>query len=363
MQRILIIDDEESIRTMMAMILQSSGYETLEAETGDRGLALAREQLPDLTVCDVNMPNMDGKSLLQAFRADPDLANRPVVIMTGDSSRTPLRTAMNLGADDYLAKPFTAVELLECVKTRLKRAEVNSRVEGKVIQDLRSSIHSALPHEFFTPLAGIIGISEILVDEAETISRDELRELAADIRRSGERLHRTLRNYLMIFEFDSGTGLFSSPGTGHVVSAEDTRIVLENQARAAANRHQREQDLQLELQPCSLSIEPVALAVLIEELVDNACSFSRKGTPVLVRFDSDGPEAVLRVTDRGRGMKPEQTDRIGAFVQFDRQRYEQQGLGLGLSLVRRLLQRSKGTFSLQSEPGKGTQAAVRLPAA
>jgi two-component system sensor kinase len=76
MKRILIIDDEEPIRSTVGLILQAAGYNTLEADSGETGLALAREHLPDLTFCDVNMPKMDGQAVVRAFRTDPDLSTR-----------------------------------------------------------------------------------------------------------------------------------------------------------------------------------------------------------------------------------------------------------------------------------------------
>lgn len=360
MKRILVIDDEEAIRSTLGMILQAGGYETLEADGGESGLALAREHLPDLTFCDVNMPKMDGQAVVRAFRADPDLATRQIVIITGNPSHTTQRTAMDLGADDYLTKPFTADEVLHCAETRLKRADIHWRVENQALQDLRSSLHSTLPHEFFTPLVGIVGMSELLIEEAGKISREEIVDLAKNIHRSGERLHRTLRNYLRILELDQlpvATAVPASPlAAGQVESA------LHRITRAVALRHSREGDLVASLQPSRPVITPDAFELIIEELTDNAFGFSRQGTPVKVELVTAGSSAVFRVTDLGRGLTQEQIERIGAFRQFDRKRHEQQGLGLGLTLVSRLLEQAGGNLTLTSKPGEGTTATVTLPA-
>lgn len=362
MKRILIIDDEEPMRMTVKMILESAGYEILEADSGRQGLLLAREHLPDLTLCDVNMPGMDGTGVLQSFRADPDLANRSFVMMTGNPLQTPQRVGMNLGADDYLAKPFKVDELLQCVETRLKRAEVHWRVEGKTLQDLRTTIHSVLPHEFFTPLVGIIGLSEVLKEEAGELSRESIVEYATNIERSGQRLHRTLRNYLKILDLDQTAAESRPARPGSALTATDALTVVENTARTVAAKHGRTADLVLRLTPCAVTLDRDALAVLVEELLENACGFSRLGTPVVVEFFVDQDATTLRVTDKGRGMTPEQIDRIGAFKQFDRKRYEQQGLGLGLSLVNRLLHRAGGALALHSIMGEGTTATLSLPA-
>lgn len=360
MKRILIIDDEEPIRSTLGMILQAGGYETLEADSGESGLALAREHLPDLTFCDVNMPKMDGRAVVRAYRADPDLTTRQIVIITGNPSHTTQRTAMNLGADDYLTKPFTADQVLQCAKTRLKRADIHWRVENQALQDLRGSLHTTLPHEFFTPLVGIVGMSELLIEEAGEISREEVVELAQNIHRSGERLHRTLRNYLRILELDQAPAATVTPVVP--LPPAQAESALNRAAQMVAARHKRTGDLQLNLQPCSPVIALDAFELIVEELADNAFGFSRQGTPVKVDLFPENQKVILRVVDQGRGLTPDQIEKIGAFQQFERKRYEQQGLGLGLTLVNRLLDQTGGKLSLASKPGEGTTATVALPA-
>ncbi|HWA07832.1 MAG TPA: hybrid sensor histidine kinase/response regulator [Opitutaceae bacterium] len=361
MKRILIIDDESAMRDTIAMVLESSGYQTLQAESGEKGLGLAREFLPDLTICDVNMPQMDGTRVLTAFRADADLAMKPFVMMTGNPTQTPQRVGMNLGADDYLVKPFKMPDLLQCVETRLKRAELHWRVEGKTLQELRSTLHTVLPHEFFTPLAGIIGLSEVLREEAAELTTDKIVSYAADIERSGQRLHRTLRNYLKILDLDQSEASARPARPLEPLTATETASVVETTVKAVAQKHHRTDDLTLKLQPATPGVERDTLAVFAEELAENACGFSRHGTPLTVEFFPEKGSVVLRVTDKGRGMTEEQINRIGAFMQFDRKRYEQQGLGLGLSLVGRLLQRAGGTLNVQSAMGEGTTVTLTVP--
>ncbi len=97
---------------------------------------------------------------------------------------------------------------------------------------------------------------------------------------------------------------------------------------------------------------------IVEELVDNAFKFSRQGSSVSVELASD---RRLVVTDQGRGMTPDEVERIGAFQQFDRKKYEQQGLGLGLILVQKMCALNRATFALESNPGRGTRAEVAFP--
>jgi two-component system sensor histidine kinase/response regulator len=126
-------------------------------------------------------------------------------------------------------------------------------------------------------------------------------------------------------------------------------------------RYKRQADLSVNLAESQIAGRPAEIAMIVEELVDNACNFSRKGTPVTVSLSAAG---VLTVTDEGRGMAPGQVEHIGAFQQFDRKKYEQQGLGLGLVLVLKLIARCGGSFTVESEVGKGTtaKAMFKVPA-
>lgn len=121
MKTILIIEDEEQTRKNLATILRMEGHTALTASDGQVGLELARNESPDLILCDVMMPRLDGHGVLAALRADKVTAAIPFIFLTARGERSDLRTGMNLGADDYLTKPATARELLAAIDARLKR--------------------------------------------------------------------------------------------------------------------------------------------------------------------------------------------------------------------------------------------------
>ena len=118
---ILIIEDEIRTRDNLAVILGMEGYQTLTAAQGAEGLKLARTKVPDLILCDVTMPELDGFQVLTALRADADTSAIPFIFLTAKSDRADHRTGMTLGADDYLSKPATAEEVLDAVESRLIR--------------------------------------------------------------------------------------------------------------------------------------------------------------------------------------------------------------------------------------------------
>lgn len=119
MKRILVIEDEEDIRRNIAQILGFEGYEWMEAADGKTGLDLALNNDYDLILCDIMMPVMDGYEVLEKLKIQK--TPPPFVFITALSGRTDFRAGMNLGADDYLTKPFTLKELTECVKAQLQK--------------------------------------------------------------------------------------------------------------------------------------------------------------------------------------------------------------------------------------------------
>ena len=131
MKKVLVIEDEPEMRRNLVTILRMEGYAPLAAEHGRAGVQLAAAQSPDLILCDVMMPNLDGYGVLQELRQDPRTAVIPFIFLTAKGEKDDLRSGMNLGADDYLTKPVVKAELLEAIQARLRRAEEQARREFK----------------------------------------------------------------------------------------------------------------------------------------------------------------------------------------------------------------------------------------
>jgi DNA-binding response OmpR family regulator len=121
MTKILVIEDEGPIRDKIEMVLRLEGYDVMGAADGESGVAAAIAQSPDLIICDVLMPRMNGYSALSALRSDDRTAAIPVIFLTAAVSRQDMRKSMELGADDFIPKPYTVDELLTAVQTRLAR--------------------------------------------------------------------------------------------------------------------------------------------------------------------------------------------------------------------------------------------------
>ena len=130
MKKILVIEDQAPMRRNIALLLEMEGFLVVTAENGASGVATAKKERPDLVLCDVMMPEMDGYGVVQALRAERDFATIPFIFLTARTDKADVRIGMNFGADDYLAKPVIREDLLAAVHARLARAQAfDERVE------------------------------------------------------------------------------------------------------------------------------------------------------------------------------------------------------------------------------------------
>src|SRR2546425_2056191 len=202
MQKILIIDDEEWLREMVHVALHQQGFDVIEAPDGTMGIELARKELPDLILCDVNMEKMDGYATLSSLRNEPATLSIPFILMTGLADNAGMRHGMELGADDYLPKPFTIEGLYAAVEARLRKAQTMRQESEKKLADLRDNISLMLPHELRTPLNGILAYGEILASEAATLPPNEVAEMGQVIHYSAKRLEHLIENFLIYAQIE-----------------------------------------------------------------------------------------------------------------------------------------------------------------
>ena len=176
--KILVIEDVHALRSDMIEMLRLEGYDVAGAENGVTGLEMAQAFQPDLVLCDIMMPVLDGYGVLQGMRSEPNLRTIPFIFLTAKSDRTDVRRGMGLGADDYLTTPVENEELLAAIRARLNQRETIEEMTESKLTQLRQSITTALPHELRTPLNAIIGFSDMLMVEAPHITPSQVLEWA-----------------------------------------------------------------------------------------------------------------------------------------------------------------------------------------
>jgi two-component system, sensor histidine kinase and response regulator len=355
--KVLVIEDDPNWRALLEAKLEEGGHTVLAAADGIAGLALAAE-LPDVILCDIDMPRLNGFGVLEALRQQPALRDIPFIFLTGKTDRADQRKGMVHGADDYITKPFEYAELVEGITAVLaKRAALAEQLRRHTEQH-RRELEAPWGHELLTPLNGILGAAALLESEFATISRPELKEMAASIRVSAERQLALARKLMQHFQLEQ---LIESHWHDPHAGVEAGSAV-EDEAGLVAKNAGRSADLRLGCTPAAVRISPAWLQSAVAELVENAFKFSPAGSPVTVTARAAEGLFRIEVTDRGPGLSAAEREGIAAFKQFGRAKFEQQGLGLGLSLVRNIARLHHGSLTLAPGPdGTGLHAILELP--
>src|SRR5271155_1430985 len=187
---------------MMQLALRQRGFEVVEAANGADGIEKARRELPDLILCDINMEKVDGYLTLSSLRNEAPTAAIPFILMTGLANNDGMRHGMELGADDYLPKPFTTEALYSAVDARLKKAQTIRDEAERKLASLRDNISLMMPHEMRTPLNGILSNAELLATSAATLQPGEIAEMGQEIFKSSQRLERLIENFLIYAQLE-----------------------------------------------------------------------------------------------------------------------------------------------------------------
>jgi two-component system, sensor histidine kinase and response regulator len=360
-KRILCIEDDPGMRMSIRLMLELGEYEMEEAADGKEGVDLALKILPDLIVCDIRMPGMDGFETLEELRKHELTARIPFIFLTGEDPRTNLRKGMNLGADDFILKPIDVDDFLKAVKVRLEETERRKIESQRAIDELSENITRAVPHELRTPMTGILGLTELLKSQVEEMTPKEIKDLSKLLYDSAVRMNQTLEKFWIHTQClllpNDPAKLSVSRQTG----SKEAHEVIKRNAEELASAHNRSNDLILNLSAMSVAISERYLEQILRQVIDNAFKFSPAGAQVTISTRCENGMGEITLKDRGRGMSEEQIKKVHTFMQFDRERYEQQGLGLGLMIAKRLTEIHEGTIRVSSTQGSGTTICLSFP--
>ena len=356
MKKILVIEDESSLREGIRDVLSFEGYEVLEAENGNYGYQKTLANMPDLILCDVMMPEMDGYDLLKLVRNNEDTKLIPFVFLTALAERSDIRSGMEHGSDDYISKPFTRDELIKVVETRLKKSGEIKEHADIALGELRNNIITRLPHELRTPLNGILGYGQLLKDYPESFTPAELPKIGNDIYLSAVRLYRLIENYLIYVRLELTK--YDQIGKFELSNQDE---ICKREAFKVAKNVGRLMDLEMTISKGVVFVPQLDFAKIVEELLGNAFKFSPEGTQVALNTSVVNGTFTMTVGDNGRGMTVTDIKKIEAYMQFDRHIYEQQGSGLGLIIVKRIVELYKGLLKIDNKEDGGLLFTVELP--
>jgi signal transduction histidine kinase len=273
---------------------------------------------------------------------------------------------MELGADDYLTKPFTRSELLAAIRARLSRHSALMEAHQQQLDQAKTTLTHLVTHELRTPLISIMMIQDIIGRRLGQLSEAQLRDLLDTLATGTKRLVHVVEQMVYITELESGT--LSTAAVADRGKAVELWQIITTSIDLGRRFAYRNQDGTILTQQRDRDMMVVAnissLKHALAELISNALAFSPEGSTVtIVQWKADG-SAWISIVDQGSGISSEQVSQVfNEFYQVDRAKREQQGIGLGLSVAKRIIEAHGGSLSLSSVSDKGTQVVVSLPAA
>lgn len=353
---ILIIEDEQSIRETLRDLLEVHGHTVTEAANGLDGVLMAG-QGPDIILCDIGMPGLNGHQVITAVQQQPACRDIPFIFLTARTSREDMRQGMELGADDYVTKPFTEADVIRAIDARVRRQQpLRERLE-QLINGQRREIRANWSHELMTPLNGLLGGLDLIESEAGDLKVSDIKDLL-DIVRGGARRQEALSRKLVLhFELEQLKA--NAARKQYICPAADA--VLEG-ARRAAEEAGRGRDLTVTAERGEVLAFGSHLLAAVAEVVSNAFRYSMPGQLVTVMGRRAVNHYLIDVIDRGPGLPVEECDQVGPFVQFGREKKEQQGLGLGLAIARSVAELGGGNLTVRPcLSSRGLHVAFDLP--
>jgi signal transduction histidine kinase len=372
--RVLVVEDEPDMRRYLAELLEPD-YSVLQARSGPEGLHLVREHAPDLVLLDLMLPEIDGLEVCRRIRSDTDLRQPKVMLLTARVDERPKLCALEQGADDFLTKPFSSVE----VKTRLRNLLATARLErdlvernrslARALEDLRrtqaqlvhseklnalGSLAAGLLHEINNPLNYSLAALQLLGSDPLVKDSPLLAEVVGDIDEGMQRIRAIV----------SDLHAFAYPSEAQKQRPFDFREALESALRFTAHELKAVEVVQALPQQTRVLGSKSHLVQVLVNLFDNAAqavepvAAERPGR-VRITGERTGGRLLIRVSDNGVGMDEQTRTRI--FDPFFTTREVGKGMGLGLSVCHTIVANHGGRLVAASRAGGGTEMSFDLP--
>jgi len=395
---ILIVDDEPDNFDVIETILSAQAYTLNYAMNGHDAIEGLDAFNPDLILLDVMMPGIDGIQVCRQIKESPQWQGVPIIMVTALNTKEDLARCLQAGADDFIGKPVNTLELRARVHSMLRIKQQHDRIQaftklqrntinllGNNLQELRGNLTFSLPHELNTPLNGILGSLNFLLQDLEEMDRTEVRELLEISYISACRLENLTRRFLNLLSLEFQTMTLKEKTESipedhddqmipnlnlqkreddHPTQSDNCKsnsVFITHLAQTIAAGMKRSQDLTCQLETIELAITEHHLRWIVSELIDNAFKFSQPETPVIINGVAKEEMFYVSISDRGRGMTQEQIGKIGAFMQFERKTYAQQGPGLGLKIAQKVVELYGGRLNLSSIYQQETTVEIELP--
>lgn len=356
--RILLVEDNDELRDLVAQRLAAT-YQVEEAEDGEQGLAAARRDTPDLIVSDVMMPRLDGHELCRRLRADPSLAAVPVILLTARAGSEAVVEGLEVGADDYVVKPFALRELEARIAAHLRAREIERQLHERESRLVAiGQMTSSVVHDLRNPLTLLKGYADLAhrlaVRGGESVIAEELEQVQA----ASDRLRRMIEEILEFARGGTPKLLLETLPARRFLDQALTPLAADLEERGIAT----EFDLRVD-DDLKITLDQDRMQRVLENLLKNAreAVTSRTGARrvFLGAWVEDGDTLAIRVADTGPGI-PEEL--VGHLFEPFATTGKKQGTGLGLVTVRNLVKAHGGEIRVETAaPEGGAAFTVTLP--
>lgn len=258
-------------------------------------------------------------------------------------------------AQDELSKTMEQRIAERTMKLLLSKTELHEKFAG-----LRNNLIMSLPHEIRTPIGMIKGNSEFLANHISKLDEDDIIDISKDINESASRINNLFENYIYFANLElTAIDPIDLDKLQLTVMPSYSKLIIDL-ANHICNKIDRAGDLKINLHDSPICFSENYLNKFIREILDNALKYSEKDTPIIIETIDSEEFLILSVTNSGRGMTKEQISSVDAYIQFNRNQYEQQGMGLGLAIARRIADLHNCEFAIESEPNSYTKVNIKI---
>jgi signal transduction histidine kinase len=358
---VLVVEDQLYDRELLVRVLRSDGHRVTEATSGAGGLEELDRARPDVVLCDVVMPEMNGLDFCRAVKSRPGAEFVPVLLVTGRADREDLLAGFEAGADDYIAKPIEPRELKARVRTMVRIHQLHTQLVeqsqklAEANRDMEEFLH-AVSHDLRAPVISLTGLAAKLAREHAARLGDDGRLLVERLQTSAGSMS-ALVNHLVEFA-RMGNAPYRPRSINLRLLIEQACTNLSSQIEKAHARIEIQRDWP------TLAVDPVSICQVFQNLIGNAVKFMgpQVGPHVEVGCRAENPAGdwEIFVRDNGVGIPPDKHQEI--FRLFARLGHvESDGLGVGLSTTEKIVKRHGGRIWVESAQGSGATFHFTLP--
>lgn len=341
--KILLIEDDKQLQENIKIILEMHKYICITTESGMDGVEIAEREYPDLIICDVMLKEMDGFAVLEKIRSRNSLLHTPFLFLTARADAPDKRKGMNLGADDYITKPFRTQDLLECIKSRLsfKQKKDTERVQAITKNTVQLFLNIS-EHEFFTPLNGIINLSETLND---LLPGEMEKKLANSISLSAYRMLRTskkIKCYALLNQMPHN--IWSTDTKDKLKISESFDIALK---KINATKYSGKIDIDVTV-PYINKYDAPTLEFIFIELFDNIIMYADKSmNPKVEVTQNNGHTIFVFENHYEADYSFTHKDVIPFYQPYNNK--SSNGLGLSLYIIKKFVEMQNGSIQITAK--------------